>query len=325
MTDAYNRTIDYLRVSITDRCNLRCVYCMPSHEIQWIPQTQILTFEEILRLCNIIAGLGIRNIKVTGGEPLVRKGSVNFIRRLKLIEGIEQVTMTSNGLLLEDYLDELVEIGLDALNISLDTLDEDVFYRITRGKGLDKILTAIDRATAYGLPVKINCVPIRELNIAELMGIASLARNKNVAVRFIELMPLGSGNQFETVQSEEIFAMLEQKFGALTLFSRKLGNGPAKYYSVKGFRGKIGFINAVSHEFCQNCNRLRLTSNGILLPCLVTDTGLDVRALMRGSSSDTEIEQAIADLVIQKPFNHNFAEMHGKIIHEGKKMFRIGG
>lgn len=325
MTDAYNRTIDYLRVSVTDRCNLRCVYCMPQSGVEWVSHTQILSFEEILRIVGVMAGQGIRKVKVTGGEPLARKGTVVFIRRLKALSGIEQATMTSNGVLLEDCLDELIDAGLDALNISLDTLDVENFRRITRGEGLDKTLRAIDFAVSRGLRVKVNCVPVRGLNSSGLARMAELARDKDVSVRFIELMPVGCGNSFEPVPGDEIRAVLEREYGELCPFAGKLGNGPAAYYTIKGFKGKIGFISAVSHEFCESCNRLRLTSDGFLKSCLASDAGLDAKALLRGGASDGQIERAVLELVKAKPLRHSFAAARETVGREQREMFRIGG
>ena len=322
MTDGCDRTIDYLRVSVTDRCNLRCMYCMPPEGVRSIRHEQILSFEEIIRLCRVLAGLGIRRIKVTGGEPLVRKDAIKLIRELKAIDGIEQVTMTSNGILLYDRLNELADAGLDALNLSLDTLDADVFTRITRcGDGLDKTLAALDAAVSLGFPIKINCVPIRNVNEPEIVKIAALAKDRDIAVRFIELMPLGCGGAYEPIPYEEVFAALEQAYGVLTPFCGRLGNGPALYYTVRGFRGKLGFISALSRVFCQNCNRLRMTSAGIMKLCLADDMGLNVKTLLRGGATDTEIIQALQEFIIQKPLRHGF----GKTSCERQNMYRIGG
>lgn len=325
MTDSYNRTIDYLRVSVTDRCNLRCVYCMPPDGVQWVSHDQILSFEEILRLCRIMAGQGIRKVKVTGGEPLVRRGVMDFICALKAIQGIEQVTMTSNGVLLGEYLGKLAGIGLDSLNISLDTLNARAFKQITRGEGLDKTLTVIGRAAACGLPVKVNCVPVRGLNDGELVQIAALAREQDISVRFIELMPLGCGSEFEGVNISEIRAALEREYGPLTPFSGSLGNGPAVYFTADGFRGKIGFISPMSHEFCGYCNRLRLTSDGSLKACLASSAALDLRALLRGGATDGEIERAILETVASKPLRHDLSSDTKATGREQKEMFRIGG
>ena len=322
MTDIYGREINYLRISITDRCNLRCVYCMPCYGVQPIPHEQILSFEEIVRLCSIMTGSGISRVKVTGGEPLVRKGAVNLVRLLKAIDGIEQVTMTSNGIILGDWLNELMDAGIDALNISLDTLDADVFHRITRCDGLNKALATIDKAVSLGLPVKINCVPIRNINDSGLVKIAGLAIDRDIAVRFIELMPMSQDMSYEPVPGGEVFAMLEQAYGTLDSFKGSLGNGPAVYYTAQGFKGKLGFISAISSEFCESCNRLRLTSNGILKLCLAADTGLNVKALLRGGSSDMEISEDIRKFILQKPLRHGFEKMPK---YEKANMYRIGG
>ena len=323
MTDGFGRTIDYLRVSVTDRCNLRCVYCMPQSGVDFIPHGQILRFEEILRLCRILAGQGIRTVKVTGGEPLVRRDVAGFIGELKKIPGIEQVTLTCNGTLLPDSLDELASAGLDGVNISLDAVNPDVFRRITRGGGPDSVLLAIDRAVELGLPAKVNCVPVRGLNGGEIPGIASLARDKNIAVRFIELMPLGDAGMYHIIPGGEIREMLEREYGELTPFSGRMGNGPAVYYTVKGFAGKLGFISAVSCGFCESCNRLRLTSHGVLKPCLAYGGGLDLRAMVRGGKSDGEIAREIVKAVTEKPRGHGFSNTKEDKGREG--MFRTGG
>ena len=322
MTDAYGRIIEYLRVSITDRCNLRCVYCMPAGGGEPTTLEQVLSDEEILRLCAILAGQGIRRVKVTGGEPLARKDAASLIQGIKAINGIEQVTLTSNGVLLGDYLDKLASAGLDALNISLDALDAEAFYRITRSGGLDKTLAAIDRAVALGIPVKVNCVPIRGLNDSELVPLAGLARERNISVRFIELMPMGCSGGFDSIPNEEVFERIQEAYGLLKDFTGKLGNGPAVYYTVEGFKGKLGFISALSHEFCQNCNRLRLTSDGMLKPCLASDTRLDLKTMLRTGADDAQIAREIQAFIAQKPLRHEFEKVSGG---ERLAMHSIGG
>ncbi|MCL2066020.1 MAG: GTP 3',8-cyclase MoaA [Treponema sp.] len=322
MTDSFGRTINYLRLSITDRCNLRCVYCMPPDGVRLFPREQILTFEEIVRLCGIFAGLGINYIRVTGGEPMARNGAANLIRKLKAVNNIQQVAMTSNGILLYDHLEELTDAGLDSLNISLNTLNEETFRRITLSEGLHKVLAALDHAAASGLPVKVNCVPLQNINEQEIVQIAALAKDRNIAVRFIELMPMSCGGDFEAVPADEVLAALEKAYGTLTPFTGRLGNGPAVYYEAKNFRGKLGFISALSHEFCKSCNRLRLTAGGILKPCLAAGTGLDLKNMMRTGASDADIVLAVKGLAAEKPLRHGFEYSYK---NGQQEMFRIGG
>jgi cyclic pyranopterin phosphate synthase len=340
MIDRYGRTIDYLRVSVTDRCNLRCVYCMPAEGVAWKSHADVLSFEEILRLCGVMAGMGLRKIKVTGGEPLERKGLAAFIAGLRAIPGIEQATMTTNGLLLENFFREARSLGfppgalVDGVNISLDTLDQERFCALTRsapgsfaaGEGLPAILRALDRAWALGIPVKVNCVPLRGFNEADLADIAALARHANRTVRFIELMPLGVAGSLEFIPGAEVAALLERTFGALIPFGGALGNGPAAYFSLPAFAGKIGFINAVSEGFCENCNRLRLSSGGLLQPCLSSDDGVDLRGLLSSGASDRTLREAVAEALALKPPSHNFSAVYGREQTEHTSgMHRIGG
>jgi cyclic pyranopterin phosphate synthase len=284
---------------------------------------EILRFEEIVRLCRILAVLGIRAVKVTGGEPLVRRGAAELVKNLKALPGIEKVTMTSNGVLLAEHIDSLIAAGLDAVNISLDSLDEGSFSSVTRceGQALNSIRYAIERASGLGLTVKINCVPLRGVNEGELIKLAELARNTIQAVRFIELMPLGAAVSLQPLPADEVKALLEKEFGPLTQVTGKFGNGPALYYTLPGFAGRIGFISALSHVFCASCNRLRLTAAGLLKPCLASDMSLDLRFLLRGGAGDAEIENAITEFVMRKPERHTFGEAE----HRQKEMFRIGG
>jgi cyclic pyranopterin phosphate synthase len=307
---------------------------MPPGGVKWKPHNAMLRFEEILRLCGIMAELGIRKFKVTGGEPLVRKGTASFIRGLKAIPGIEQVTITTNGLLLESFLNEAGNTIPDAFNLSLDTLDEERFIRLTHsaseGSGchtrVQAILSLVDRLLEKNIPVKINCVPVRGFNEEDILPMAALARDKNIAVRFIELMPLGAASAFRPVPAAEILSMLEKQFGSLSPFTGALGNGPAWYYSLRGFTGKIGFISALSHGFCETCNRLRLSAEGVLKPCLSGDAGTDLRGLLRGGASDGEISGAIEKMVSQKPRSHTFSDLYGNVPAEHKTgMYHIGG
>jgi len=325
MYDSFGRTIDYLRLSVTDRCNLRCVYCMPPQGVTWIPHTDILSFEELLRLVRVMADSGITKIKVTGGEVLTRRAVVDLIGRLKQTQGIQRVTMTSNGVLLAEHLDALVAAGLDALNISVDTLNAETFNIITRSAGFDQLMQVIEKTGSLPFPVKINCVPIRGLNDSEIAAIAGLAKSNAAAVRFIELMPLGCAANFQMLPRKEIIAEIEKVYGSLTVSSGSLGNGPAVYYSLEGFTGKIGFISPLSHNFCGTCNRLRLSATGLLMPCLSGSAGLDLRALLRGSGNDdAALATAIRALVLQKPRCHTFADT-ADTGQRDREMFRIGG
>ena len=336
LTDSFGRTLDYLRVSVTDRCNFRCVFCMPQEGVEWKPHEAMLSFEEFLRVCRIMARLGIRKIKVTGGEPLVRRGTAAFIEKLKAIPGIEKITLTTNGFLLGEYLDEAETLAPgslpDSVNISLDALDPERFRQLTRDAQHrpDEILPYVDRLLEKKVTVKINCVPVRGFNGEELVPLAALAKDRYIAVRFIELMPLGSASDMKPIPGKETAMLIEKAYGSLTSFTGMQGNGPAVYYSLPGFTGKIGFINAVTHGFCESCNRLRLTSEGFLKLCLSHDLGLDVRALLRTGADDSEIERAITGIAAIKPQFHSLSGVYGagpaniKNKHSGG-MSTIGG
>ncbi len=324
MYDLQNRNIDYLRVSVTDRCNLRCVYCMPAMGVTPVTHDEILTYEEIVRVCDCASNLGVRKIKLTGGEPLVRPGFVGLVRAVKALPLIEQVTLTTNGVLLYDMLDELSDAGLDAVNISLDTLNEEQFRKITRRDELNHVTKAIYKALEKNIKVKINVLPVRELNGGGLAEIAMLAKENLIDVRFIELMPIGCGSGLTPIYSEEIKEELQHAFGSLTPFDGVTGNGPAVYYSLPGFKGKIGFISAVSHEFCAACNRVRLTSTGFLKLCLDYNTGVDLKGPLRSGVGNEELTQLIQDAILNKPIHHNFS---GAAVGstETKGMSQIGG
>ncbi|MCR5369674.1 MAG: GTP 3',8-cyclase MoaA [Clostridium sp.] len=327
MKDNYGRTIDYMRISITDRCNLRCLYCMPEEGVSDMGHAGVLTFDEIWRLCRIFAKEGISRIKLTGGEPLVRLGVTDLVRGIKEIPGIDNVTMTTNGVLLASMYDDLADAGLDAVTISLDTLDEKTFQGITRRDRFRDVMEGIRYAEAAGrMPVKINTVPVPGVNDRDLVRIAEIARDREIHVRFIEMMPLGLGSTYTALREDELRRMLEKEFGPFTPVKERMGNGPCHYYSVPGFRGKLGFISAVSHKFCKDCNRVRLTSDGYLKTCLQYDTGADFRELLRGGASDQALQAAYREALRNKPRCHQF-EANGNLIEEREKrvMSQIGG
>lgn len=326
MKDIYNRNIDYIRISVTDRCNLRCIYCMPEEGVELSCHENLLSFEEITRLCENFAKLGIKKVKITGGEPLIRRDLVTLIKSIKDIEGIENVTLTTNGILLEDKIDDLVKAGLDAVNISIDTLDEDNFKRITRVGDVHKVIRAIDKCLQYKeLKVKINCVPIKGEDEKDILDMVSLAKDRDLSVRFIEIMPIGLGKNISGYSDDEIINLIEKNIGHLTAYEGKLGNGPAVYYSLPGFKGKIGFISAVNHKFCESCNRVRLTSEGFLKKCLQYEYGSDLKSLLRSGKSDEEILKVIEETIYNKPESHMFSKKNNKEKLELKGMSQIGG
>ena len=324
MIDKLNRNIEYLRISVTDRCNLRCTYCMPEEGVPEIKHEDILSFDEIIRICKVVAKLGIKKIKITGGEPLVRKGIVELIREINDIDGIDEITMTSNGVLLDEMVEDLKDAGVSAINVSLDTLNRENFAKITRRDKMDQVINGIKKSVKLGIKTKINCLVIKEHNYNELCDIARLAKDDNIQVRFIELMPIGCGKQFTGIPNEEILKMLEDEFGELEIVKEKLGNGPARYYKNKDFKGCIGFISAISNEFCEECNRVRLTSNGFLKLCLHYNKGIDLREPLRNGISDDDLKDKIYKAIYNKPIHHEFYKYNSVDVEE-KNMVEIGG
>jgi cyclic pyranopterin phosphate synthase len=305
-----------MRVSITDRCNLRCGYCMPM-EPPYIPHADILRYEEILAVCEAAARLGIRTIKVTGGEPFVRTGCIDFLRRLLAVAGIEHVTVTTNGVLLEPHINALADMKIDGVNISLDTLDAAVFKRITGQDEFHAVWRSLHKAIECGLRVKINCVPLKGINEQEILPLARLAEIFPIDVRFIELMP--AGGHFERVSGAVVLAAVRDVYSDLAPDAARRGFGPARYFKSAKLRGAIGFIDAVTGCFCPTCNRIRLTSEGLLKPCLAQETGTDLRRLLRGGQPES-LQAAIAETIVKKPIGHNFSETDTI-----QGMSRIGG
>ena len=325
MIDRCQRDIDYIRISVTDRCNLRCVYCMPEEGVQWVPHNAVLSYEEILRLCRVFAGLGLSKIKLTGGEPLVRRGMDRLIADIKAIPGIRCVTLTTNGVLLAQQLPGLVSAGLDGVNISLDTLNREQFRAITRRDELDRVLAGLNAALECpGLNVKINCLPMGR-NDDQLVPLVELARERPLSVRFIEVMPIGLGKDLTYRSEDEVRAMLEARFGPMEPFHGRLGNGPCHYFSLPGFAGKVGFISALSHQFCSECNRVRLTSEGFLKTCLQYELGVDLKALMQDGRDDAFLAEAVRQAIYNKPLQHHFADTSGQEALEHHGMSQIGG
>lgn len=322
MTDQFGREINYARISVTDRCNLRCRYCMPECGVKKISHAEILSLEEVLRVAKIFSQLGIKKIRLTGGEPLLRKNLPSLVRELKNISGIEQVTLTTNGVLLKNFAHELISAGLNGVNLSLDTLDEKTFENLTRRKFFGKVLESFQTLLDENLNLKINCVPLRGINDGEILKLATLAKNNPLKVRFIELMPIGCAwkSGLRGIPLEEIFATLENFFGKMISINKKNSlQGPAKYFQPKNFVGQIGFIDALEHKFCGSCNRIRLTAEGFLKTCLSFDTGLEVKNLLRSGIDDEKLLEKVREAIYHKPQEHFF---YGTTKFQ---MYQVGG
>lgn len=333
MMDRYGRDIDYMRISITDRCNLRCRYCMPPEGVQKLDMAQILSFEEILDICRAAADLGVCKFKVTGGEPLVRLGCSDLIRQMKAIPGVRQVTLTTNGQLLGEHIPDLAEAGIDGINVSLDSLQEDRYEAITRGGRLSKVLEGIDLARDAGIRTKVNCVLQRGFNEDEAADFAALAFGRGIDVRFIELMPVGFGDPDQGIPGEDVLQMLRRTYPLLELDDREHGNGPAIYYRLPAKSGAIGFISAMHGRFCGSCNRIRLTSTGQVKPCLCYEETIDLRRSLRGWEHGTDVSEdaeqrnkriklALQKAIERKPAGHCF-EQRDQVEH--RSMMEIGG
>jgi len=305
--DSFQRPIDYLRISVTDRCNLRCTYCMPPQGIDLIAREDILTFEEISKVAQAAAELGIKKIRLTGGEPLVRAGITDLIHMLAAIPGIDDVSLTTNGILLEKYAPELKAAGLKRVNVSLDTLKPERFEKITGFTGFQQVMAGIEAAHRTGLePVKINTVVIAGSNGDEILDFGRKTINDGWHVRFIEHMPFYAENPLASnfVSAEEVKKRLET-LGKLAPCSPGAGNGPAKYYRFAGAKGSVGFITAVTEHFCVNCNRLRLTSDGKLRLCLFSEEEVDLKQPLREGVSIEKLKEIIQLGAARKPAGQN--------------------
>ncbi|MGO9378186.1 MAG: GTP 3',8-cyclase MoaA [Dissulfurispiraceae bacterium] len=323
--DRYERVIDYMRISIIDRCNLRCIYCMPEEGIKPLDHTAILRYEEIIRIVRIAAELGVKKIRLTGGEPLIRRNLTYLISSIADISGIEDISLTTNGVRLKHLAPALAEAGLKRVNVSLDSLRPDRYKEITRGGDLRIVLDGIAAAEHAGLhPVKINMVPIRGFNDDEIEDFARLTLKGPAHVRFIEFMPIGATefwNESKYLSSEEIKNRVERIAPLMPVKVRR--NGPARYFRVDGAPGVIGFISPLTHHFCGSCNRLRLTSDGKLRPCLFSETEIDLKSALRSGASDKEIERLLRLAVEIKPNSHNISQE--KSFYHLKPMSKIGG
>ena len=329
LIDSHARKIDYMRISITDRCNLRCRYCMPEQGVQHLPHQEILSYEEILRLTRIAIGCGVKKIRVTGGEPLTRKGVIFFIGELSRLPGLEDVTLTTNGVLLGTLAADLKGAGLKRVNISTDTLKREKYHYITRRGLLPQVIKGIRVAEKVGLsPVKINCVAIRGFNDEEILDFAQLTLKNPYHVRFIEFMPLGENdywNPDKALQTPEIKEIISRIHDLDPIHSKADQNGPARRFRIRGGVGEIGFISALSHHFCDTCNRIRLTPEGRLRNCLFSDQEVNIKRSLRSGATDKELEEMIRESIRQKPSGHNL-HLKEDVSHKCKRsMWVIGG
>jgi len=310
MIDGHNRDISYLRVSITDRCNLRCRYCVPKEGLSRIGHDDILRYEEIIRVIMVAAKMGIRKVRITGGEPLVRRGVIDFIATLNLIDDLEDISLTTNAVLLEETAERIYQAGVRRINISLDSLDPGKYKEITRGGNLEVVLRGIEKAHEIGFrPIKINVVTIQGFNDDEALRFAELTMNRPYQVRFIELMPLGFAgmeNLGKYLANDYIKETINRRYPLeISTRARNSSDGPADLYRVRGGQGEIGFISPLSHQFCSSCNRLRLTSNGRLRACLLLDDEIDVLSPIRDGCTNQELAELLQLAVAKKPGTHN--------------------
>jgi len=333
MQDRYGHRISYLRVSITDRCNERCTYCMP-HELQeWLPREDILTYEETLRLIRIVTDLGVSKVRITGGEPLTRRGVLDLLRELPKIPGLRDIGLSTNGTLLARRIEPgltmavaLREAGVRSVNVSLDTLDPHVYARITGRDFHPQVLNGIAAATAAGFDqIKLNCVLMRGRNEDQLIPLIEFAAARNLILRFIEMMPVSTS---EVLDEKNFISILEAKrvieshYGAVMPEPGFRTNGPATYYQIPGREQRIGFIGAMTNlHFCESCNKLRLTCDGKLRPCLGSYLEFDIMKPLRAGASDDELRQFFLDVVDRKPEQHDFRENY----KPNRKMVAIGG
>lgn len=323
MLDRYGRVINYLRISVTDRCNLRCCYCMPEG-VQDVGMKNILTFEEIWEIVRTGVSLGITHIRITGGEPLVRKDCVDLIRGIREISGVETITMTTNGVLLGNYGKQLKKVGVDGVNISLDTLNPEEFYKITGKRELQEVLAGIRAAKTAGLPVKLNAVNRKELDPIPLVR---YAQEENLPLRFIEMMPVGYGKKYVGRSNEELRETLEAVCGKAECMTNReelsrMGSGPAVYYQFSDLKVPVGFISAIHGKFCDTCNRVRLTAEGYLKLCLCYDEGEDLRRVLREGEKEN-LRTIMEQTIFRKPAAHCFE--HPAEMTETHEMVKIGG
>lgn len=327
LVDAFGRVHTDLRVSVTDRCNIRCVYCMPATNVRFMPRSELLTFEEIERFVGVAARLGVRTVRLTGGEPLVRRELPQLVARLVRVPGIDEIALTTNGILLAEQAEALKAAGLHRLNISLDALSEETFTRISRREGLERVLEGIFAARRAGFErIRLNAVAMRGISEPELVPLGQFARQHAFELRFIEYMPLdadGAWDDSQVLSGREIRARLEEALGPLEPLPVLRPSQPAVDYEFVDGQGRVGFINPVTEPFCEQCNRLRLTAEGQVRNCLFSTTEWDARAVLRGGRSDDELRQLLRLCVANKKAGHGIHD--DGFVRPQRAMFQIGG
>lgn len=325
LLDSYNRKLTYLRISVTDRCNLRCIYCKPDGKIPDLKHEDILSYEEFFRLSNIAMDLGVSKIRLTGGEPLARLGLVDFAQRLSDTGKLKDIGITTNAVYLMKYLNDFQKNPIVRFNISLDTLNREKYQRLTGADKFDKVWEAIETAVEMGFhPLKVNMVAMMGMNDDEVVDMARITIDRPIALRYIEYMPMNAeGNKLanlRTFYADDIKAKLENELGALEPIGREKADGPAVRYHIKGALGEVGFINPMSHRFCGECNRMRLTSTGGLRPCLLSDTRIDIRTPLRNGATDEELAKIFLQAAGLKNAEHHLA----KTEEEGDSLLHMG-
>jgi cyclic pyranopterin phosphate synthase len=327
LIDALGRVHTNLRISVTDRCNIRCFYCMPDENVRFLPRRDILSFEEIERFARIVAGLGVNKLRLTGGEPLVRAELPTLVERLAQIPGIHDIALTTNGILLSENAQALKDAGLSRINISLDALTEETFRQIARRDGLDRVLAGIHAAKRVGFQkIRLNAVAIKGVTEPEVVPLTQFAREQGMEMRFIEFMPLDAENQWQHDQvltGEEIRRLIEETIGPLEPAERPDPSQPATDFRFVDGGGTVGFINPVTQPFCEDCNRLRITAEGKVRNCLFSTVEWDARSLMRGGAGDDEIAQLVRDCVRAKKPGHGIDSTD--FVRPQRAMYQIGG
>ena len=323
LVDSYGRKINYLRLSVTDRCNFRCMYCMPEGGVAKVHHENILSYEELLLLARSVVPLGIEKIRVTGGEPLVRNGIISFLSEIARIPGLRQLVLTTNGALLEDMALQLREAGVQRLNISLDSLRPESFSSITRGGDLEKVLAGIRKAEEVGFPIKINVVAMRGVNDEEIVDFAELTLHKPYAVRFIEYMPTRGEETWQSrvIAGEDILARITERYDLQPVVRGEMA-GPSRDFKIPGAAGTVGVITPVSGHFCSECNRIRVTSQGLAKNCLFAETEVDLKPLLREGDVE-KLQQVLRKIVFEKPGKHIISQTEPG--HKPFDMSKVGG